>query len=329
MSRIQLAHGSGGRENQQLIEELFLAAFNNPILAELEDAAMIADGRLALSTDTFTVKPLFFPGGNIGKLAVAGTTNDLAMRGARPLYLTAAFIIEEGLEFSVLKDIVQAMHEELKVTGTRIVSGDTKVVPRGAVDQLMINTTGLGEILHPGCARNLAPGDRLLISGPMAQHGACIYAAREEIAVTGLESDCCSLWPAVEQLLNQDIPVHAMRDATRGGLGAVLNEWAQAGHCSLLLNESAVPCTDAVSGFCDMLGIDPYSLAGEGVFVLAVPPADASSAVEILRSGGHPHASEIGSVEPAGSRPRVVLKSAYATERLLEYPSGEILPRIC
>lgn len=329
MSLIQLAHGSGGRENQELIEEIFLAAFDNPILAELDDAALVDEGRLAFCTDTFTVKPLFFPGGNIGKLAVAGTINDLAMRGARPRYLTAAFIIEEGLELSMLRKVVGAMQRELSVTGARIVSGDTKVVPRGAIDQLMINTSGLGEVVRPTSAAGLVPGDRLLISGPVARHGACIYAAREEIAISGLESDCCSLWPAVEQLLAREVPVHAMRDATRGGLGAVLNEWASASGCSLTLSENRIPVTDAVAGFCEMLGIDAYSLAGEGVFVLAVPPEGVAPALAALHDTGHPLAVDIGTVDNRSGRPRVTLHSPYATQRLLEYPTGEILPRIC
>ncbi len=329
MNRIQLAQGSGGRENQLLIQELFLKYFDNPILAELDDAAVVECATTAVSTDTFTVNPLVFPGGDIGKLAIAGTTNDVAMRAARPEYLSVGFIIEEGLDMELLERIVASMSRELQVTGARIISGDTKVVPRGAVDRLMINTTGFGRVRADCSVKRISPGDHLLLSGPIAEHGACIYALREEIAIDGLRSDCRSLWPAVSALLEENLPLHAMRDATRGGLAAVLNEWAQQSSNSLFIEEKSIPISASVAGFAELLGIDPHTLACEGAFLLALPAAAGRRAVEILRRNGHPEAVLIGRVERKKQRPRVILESAYGTERLLDYPAGEILPRIC
>lgn len=329
MDTIQLSHGSGGLENQQLIRQLFFAAFDNPILAACEDAALINGGKLAVSTDSFTVSPLFFPGGDIGKLAVAGTLNDVAMRGARPEYLTVAFIIEEGVKMNILISIVNSMREELAVSGAQVIAGDTKVVPRGAIDQLMINTTGLGTIVRDSNARRIAVGDHLIISGDIARHGACIFAAREEIAITGLTSDCCSLWPAIAPLHEADLDIHAMRDATRGGISAVFNEWAQQTGLTFALLQDAIPVSSEVRGFAEILGIDPYILACEGVFVLAVAPQDSATVIELLHRHGHPQAALVGEVEMAQGTATVQLLSAYGTKRRMEYPSGEILPRIC
>ncbi|MBN1957794.1 MAG: hydrogenase expression/formation protein HypE [Desulfuromonadales bacterium] len=329
MSRIQLAQGSGGRENQQLIRDLFLKYFSNPILAQLDDAAVVECGTTAVSTDTFTVHPLEFAGGDIGKLAIAGTTNDVAMRAACPEYLSVGFIIEEGLETELLERIVASMSSELQVTGARIITGDTKVVPRGAVDRLMINTTGFGAVRADCSVKRIVPGDHILISGPIAEHGACIYAAREEIAIAGLTSDCQSLWPAVKALLDHEVPIHAMRDATRGGLAAVLNEWAEQSSTRLMMTEEVIPISEAVRGFTEILGIDPYILACEGAFLLSLPAENSSEAIDILHRCGHPDAVLIGQVENADNGPQVILTSAYGTQRLLDFPYGEILPRIC
>lgn len=329
MDTIELAHGSGGLENQQLIRELFFAAFDNPILAGCEDAALITGGTLAVSTDSFTVSPLFFPGGDIGKLAVAGTLNDVAMRGGRPQHLTVAFIIEEGLKMNTLIRIVKSMKEELSINGAQVIAGDTKVVPRGAIDQMMINTTGLGTIVRDCNTKRIAAGDHLIISGDIARHGACIFAAREEIALKGLTSDCCSLWPAVAPLLEAGLGVHAMRDATRGGISAVFNEWAQQTGLSFVLRQDEIPVNSEVRGFAEILGIDPYILACEGVFVLAVAPQDSATVIDLLHRHGHPQATLVGAVEVTQQQPTVLLLSAYGTRRRMEYPSGEILPRIC
>jgi hydrogenase expression/formation protein HypE len=329
MDTIELAHGSGGLENQELIRELFFVAFDNPILAGCEDAARIDGGALAVSTDSFTVSPLFFPGGDIGKLAVAGTLNDVAMRGARPEYLTVAFIIEEGLKMNTLSSVVKSMKEELRVSGAQVIAGDTKVVPRGAIDQLMINTTGFGSIVSDCNTRRIAAGDQVIISGDIARHGACIFAAREEIAIKGLTSDCCSLWPAIAPLLEAGLGIHAMRDATRGGISAVFNEWAQQTGLSFILRQDDIPVSSEVRGFAEILGIDPYVLACEGVFVLAVTPRDSAAVIDLLHRHGHPQAALVGTVEVAHQQPVVQLHSAYGTRRRMEYPSGEILPRIC
>lgn len=329
MSRIQLAQGSGGEESQQLIRNLFIKHFSNPILDELDDAAILDCGTIAVSTDTFTVSPLQFPGGDIGKLAIAGSVNDVAMRAAQPAYLTVGFVIEEGLEIALLEQIVASMSRELQVSGAQIVSGDTKIVPRGAVDQLLINTTAIGRVKGLCGVSRIESADQLLLSGPIAEHGACIYAAREEIAISGLQSDCRTLWPAVSALLEAGITIHAMRDATRGGLAAVLNEWSEQRSRELWLEEGAVPLSDAVRGFAEILGIDPFSLACEGAFVIALPASASARAITALQNAGHPQATMIGWVGGVSSAPRVVLQSAYGTERLLEYPVGEILPRIC
>ncbi|MBW6510282.1 MAG: hydrogenase expression/formation protein HypE [Desulfuromonadales bacterium] len=329
MDTIQLAHGSGGLENQQLIRELFFAAFDNPMLAACEDAALIEGGRFAVSTDSFTVSPLFFPGGDIGKLAVAGTLNDVAMRGARPQHLTVAFIIEEGLKVNTLASIVLSMKDELSISGAQVIAGDTKVVPRGAIDQLMINTTGFGAIVSDCNTRRIAAGDHLIISGNIARHGACIFAAREEIAIKGLTSDCCTLWPAIAPLLHAGLGIHAMRDATRGGISAVLNEWAQQTGLCLNIRQDDIPVSSEVRGFAEILGIDPYVLACEGVFILAVAPQDSTAVIDLLRHHGHPQATLVGTVGMAQQQPAVLLHSAYGTRRRMEYPSGEILPRIC
>ncbi len=326
---IQLAHGSGGLESQQLIRELFFAAFDNPLLAEAEDAALIDGSKLAVSTDSFTVSPLFFPGGDIGKLAVAGTLNDVAMRGARPEYLTVAFIIEEGLEIDVLRRVVSSMNKELAVSGARIIAGDTKVVPRGAIDQLMINTTGFGTLIRDCNMRRISAGDHLIISGPVARHGACIFAAREEISIKGLMSDCCSLWPAIAPLHEAGLDIHAMRDATRGGVSAVFNEWAQQTGLTFSLRQDDIPVSAEVRGFSEILGIDPYVLACEGVFVLAAAPVDSAAVIDLLHRHGHPQAALVGTAEVVQGQATVLLHSAYGTKRRMEYPSGEILPRIC
>ena len=330
--RILLAHGSGGLENHHLIQEMFVDAFSNPTLCAMDDAAVLQMGTMAVSTDSFTVSPLFFPGGDIGKLAIAGTTNDVAMRGAQPQYLSAAFILEEGLELDVLRRIVASMSAELAICGASIVTGDTKVVPRGAVDRMIINTTGFGRLIKDCSVSQIKAGDHIIVSGPIAQHGACIYAEREEIAINGLISDCSTLWPAVNTLLNADLNIHAMRDATRGGLSAVLNEWALQTGYNIMVQERSIPLTQQVEGFAELLGIDPYILACEGVFVLAVEPRDSSKVVELLHQEGHNSAALIGTVsekERTEKKSQVILHSAYNTQRLMEFPSGEILPRIC
>ena len=328
---ITLAQGNGGEENNELITKIFYKAFKNEILEKSEDAAVIHGGELAFSTDSFTVSPLFFAGADIGKLAVCGTCNDLAMMGAKPKYLTCSVIIEEGFEVESLERIVESMRRELEVNGAIVVSGDTKVVPRGSVDKIFINTTGIGEIEKKGISsNNITEDDVILLNRDIGCHGATIFAAREGIEMSSaLQSDCNSLYPQVKALLDADIKITAMRDATRGGVAAVLNEWAKQSNICIEVEEEKIPVSDEVKGICEMLGFEATALANEGTFVLAVKKEDASRAVEVLKKFDVcASAGIIGSVTCKHPK-KVILKSAWGTSRFLETPSGELLPRIC
>ena len=328
---ITLAQGNGGEENNELISKIFYKAFKNEILERSEDAAVIHGGELAFSTDSFTVSPLFFAGADIGKLSICGTCNDLAMMGAKPKYLTCSVIIEEGFEVEQLERIVESMKRELEVNGAVVVSGDTKVVPRGSVDKLFINTTGIGEIVKRGISsNNITSEDIIIVNRDIGCHGATIFAAREGIELSSaLKSDCNSLYPQVKALLDADVKITAMRDATRGGVGAVLNEWAKQSDICIEVEEESIPVSDEVKGICEMLGFEATSLANEGTFVLAVKKEDANRAVEILKGFEEcSNATLIGSVTDKHKK-RVILKSGWGTSRFLETPSGELLPRIC
>jgi hydrogenase expression/formation protein HypE len=326
---ITLAQGNGGEENNELIKKVFYKAFANEILERSEDAAVI--GNLAMSTDSFTVSPLFFAGADIGKLAVCGTCNDLAMMGAAPKYLTCSVIIEEGFEIESLERIVESMRQELAINGAVVVSGDTKVVPKGSVDKIFINTTGLGEIVHAGISsNNVSEKDVILINRDIGCHGATIFAAREGIEMSStLQSDCNSLYPQVKALIDAGIKITAMRDATRGGVAAVLNEWARQSNVCIEVEEAKIPVSDEVQGICEMLGFEATALANEGTFVLAVKKEDAQRAMEILKSfEACSMASQVGEVSQKYPQ-KVILKSPWGTSRFLETPSGELLPRIC
>ena len=328
---ITLAHGNGGAENNELITKVFYKAFKNDILSKSEDAAVIQNGTLAFSTDSFTVSPLFFNGANIGKLAVCGTCNDLAMMGAKPKYLTCSVIIEEGFEIRELEKIVKSMKDELEVNGVIVVSGDTKVVPKGAVDKIFINTTGIGEILYKGISsNNITENDLILVSRDIGAHGATIFAAREGMDLeTSLKSDCASLYPQVKALIDSGIKITALRDATRGGVSAVLNEWAKQSDICIEIEEEKIPICDEVKGICEMLGFEAMSLANEGTFVLAIPKDDALKALEVLQTFEYSKtASIIGKVTQQYEQ-RVILNSQWGTKRFLDVPTGELLPRIC
>ena len=328
---ITLAHGNGGAENNELITKVFYKAFKNDILSKSEDAAVIENGTLAFSTDSFTVSPLFFNGANIGKLAICGTCNDLAMMGAKPKYLTCSVIIEEGFEIRELEKIVKSMKEELEVNGAIVVSGDTKVVPKGAVDKIFINTTGIGEILYKGISsNNISENDLILVSRDIGAHGATIFAAREGMDLeTSLKSDCASLYPQVKALIDSGIKITALRDATRGGVSAVLNEWAKQSDICIEIEEEKIPVCDEVKGICEMLGFESLSLANEGTFVLAIPKEDAQKALEVLQTFEQCQtASIIGKVTQQYEQ-RVILNSQWGTKRFLDVPTGELLPRIC
>ena len=331
MSKITLAHGNGGAENNQLIKDVFYEAFKNEILEKSEDAAIIQNGKLAFSTDSFTVTPLFFAGANIGKLAICGTCNDLAMMGAKPKYLTCSVIIEEGFDMEELKIIVASMKEELVKNEAIIVSGDTKVVPKGSVDKIFINTTGIGEVLYSGISsNNITKDDLILVSRDIGRHGATIFSAREGIELSSeLKSDCASLYPMVKSLIDEGVKITALRDATRGGLSAVLNEWAKQSNVCIEVEEEKIPVCDEVKGICEMLGFEASNLANEGTFVLAIKNEDAQKAIEVLQKFENGKtASIIGKVSDLHLQ-KVILNSAWGTKRFLDVPTGELLPRIC
>ncbi len=326
---ISLAHGNGGAENNELIRDVFYKAFKNDILDKSEDAAIIEGGRLAFSTDSFTVTPLFFAGADIGKLAVCGTCNDLAMMGAKPKYLTCSVIIEEGFETRDLERIVRSMKKELEINGAIVVSGDTKVVPRGSVDKIFINTTGIGEVLQEGISsNNISCDDVILLSRDIGCHGATIFASREGIELSSsLMSDCTSLYPIVKSLIDEGIKITAMRDATRGGVSAALNEWSKQSNICIEIDEEKIAVSDEVMGLCEILGFDALSLANEGTFLLAVKKEAADKTVQILKSYNK-NASIIGKVTDKHLK-KVIINSAWGTQRFLDVPTGELLPRIC
>ncbi len=328
---ITLAQGNGGQENNELISKVFYKAFTNEILERSEDAAIICDGELAFSTDSFTVSPLFFAGGDIGKLSICGTCNDLAMMGAKAKYLTCSVIIEEGFSVRELEKIVRSMKKELELNGAVIVSGDTKVVPRGSVDKIFINTTGIGEVKKAGISsNNISEDDFILLNRDIGAHGATIFVEREGIEMSSaLESDCTSLFPQVQALIDGGVNITALRDATRGGVSAVLNEWASQSDVCIEIDEEKIPVSDEVAGICEMLGFDATSLANEGTFVLAVKKEDANKALEIFKTfEKSSQACIVGRVSDSHVK-KVLLHSAWGTKRFLDTPSGELLPRIC
>ncbi len=332
--RVMLAHGGGGKLTQELIEQLFVPEFRNPDLEQLHDGAMLTIGkeRLAFSTDSYVVHPLFFPGGSIGDLAVNGTVNDLAMCGARPLYLASAMIIEEGLSMDDLWRIVHAMQIAAHNAGVTLVTGDTKVVDRGKGDGIFITTSGIGVIppgidIHPRHAR---PGDVILVNGPIAQHGIAIMSVREGLQFdTTITSDTAALSGLVEAMLAAAPGIHVLRDPTRGGLASTLNEIAGQAGVGMTLQEDAIPIDEQVRGACELLGFDPLYVANEGKLIAIVDPADADRVLSAMRT--HPlgkRAAAIGEVA-AGPAGIVTLKSSIGSSRIVDMLSGEQLPRIC
>jgi hydrogenase expression/formation protein HypE len=331
---VLMAHGGGGRLMHQLVGKMFLTAFRNPVLEAMHDSSVFEPGgqRLAVTTDSYVVRPLFFPGGDIGSMSVHGTVNDLAMSGARPLYLSAAFIIEEGLPMDSLWKIVSSMRQAADRAGVHIVTGDTKVVDKGKGDGVFLNTTGIGVVDHrleiaPGSVRE---GDVILVSGDIGRHGMAIMAVREGLEFeSAIESDSASVAEPVLELIRAGLQVHCLRDLTRGGLTSVLNEIAEAANLSLSVEEKLIPVREDVRAACEILGLDPFQVACEGRFAAFLPASEAERALEILRkhevSAG---ACRIGSVAGQG-RMRVVLKSTIGSARILDMPSGEQLPRIC
>ena len=333
-SHVLLGHGSGGRMTAELIDKLFLPAFTNPLLAPLNDQAVfeIGSARLALTTDSFVVKPIFFPGGDIGSLAIHGTVNDLAMAGARPLYLTAGFLLEEGFALVDLERVVASMKQAADDAGVSIVTGDTKVVERGHGDGIYINTAGIGVIEH-GCQLSVdraQPGDAVLLSGPIGDHGVAVLAQRENLQFElPLQSDTAPLHELALSLPLSSGAIRCLRDPTRGGLATTVNEIASASSVGITLEESQIPVHEAVRGFCELLGLDPLYVACEGRLVAIVAPDRADNVLSILRS--HPlgkDAVRVGEVV-ADHHGTVVMESCVGGSRLVDLLSGEQLPRIC
>jgi len=331
--RVVLAHGGGGRLMHQLVRDVFLAAFGDPLQARGHDGAVVElGGRTALTTDAFTVRPLFFPGGDIGSLAVHGTVNDLAMCGARPLHLTASFILEEGLPLADLRRIVGSMAGAARQARVGIVTGDTKVVERGKGDGVFIAVTGVGRVesRHEIAAHRVRPGDALIVSGPVGDHGVAVMLAREDLAIEcDVTSDSASVAPPVLALLDAGIDVHCLRDPTRGGLATVLCEIASAARLGVHVVEAAIPVRPGVADACELLGLDPLYIACEGRFVAFVAGEDAELALEVLRhTPGGEEARRIGHVR-AEHPGVVVLEQPLGGERVLDMLTGEQLPRIC
>jgi hydrogenase expression/formation protein HypE len=332
--RVVLAHGEGGRLMRQLIERQILPTFDNRFLRTESDAAVLPaiQGPVAVTTDSFVVSPIFFPGGDIGKLAVFGTVNDLAVAGARPRWITLSLILEEGLEMSTLRYVLASVAAAAKQVGVLVVTGDTKVVPKGAADQLFINTTGIGEFIAPPPAgpSGLEVGDELIVSGPVGRHGMAVMSAREGIELEPAPiSDCAPLIDAVAALQKAKIPIRALRDATRGGLAAVLHEWADASDKTLVYDEDRLPVLPEVRGACELLGLDPVHVANEGTMVVAVPKEEARRAIEVLRTVQETAASALfGWVEGRGIA-AVAVERATGQRVPLDEPLGAPLPRIC
>jgi hydrogenase expression/formation protein HypE len=333
-SVITLAHGGGGRLTHQLIEKLFKPAFNNSELETQHDGAVfdVPYERLAFTTDSYIVRPLIFPGGNIGSLAVNGTVNDLAMCGARPLYLTAAFILEEGLPMETLWTVVQSMREAADHAGVKIITGDTKVVDKGKGDGIFINTSGVGIIehslnIHP---KNIQSDDVVILSGDIGRHGIAIMAAREGLGFQNqIESDCAAVSILIQSLIDADIEIHCMRDLTRGGLATALIELAQTARVSINIIESEIPVREDVKGACEILGLDPFYVANEGRFVVLVKARDVARTLEVLQKDELGSQAKIIGIVKEAPQEKVILKTKVGTSRMLDMLSGEQLPRIC
>ncbi|MFC1846422.1 hydrogenase expression/formation protein HypE [Chloroflexota bacterium] len=330
---ILLAHGSGSKLSHDLIEKKLLRPLNNPVLAKLDDSAVInLQGRLAFTTDSYVVSPIFFPGGDIGKLAVCGTVNDLAMSGAVPKYLSLSLIIEEGLTSGELDKVVGSIKAALEESGVGIITGDTKVVNRGNADKIFINTSGIG-VIPDGVdisGANAKAGDVIILSGPIGDHGIAVMSQREGLQFSvPVQSDCAPLNKMVSQMLEASLRIHCLRDPTRGGLATTLNELAGQSDTGIRIEEQKIPIKDGVRAACELLGFDPLYIANEGKLVAVVDPRDADSILARIKQ--NPYGSEavvIGEVTDE-HRGRVILKTRLGASRIVDMLSGELLPRIC
>ncbi|MGC8964840.1 MAG: hydrogenase expression/formation protein HypE [Brevinematia bacterium] len=333
LERIRLGHGGGGRLTNNLIEQVFKPIFSNEYLDKLHDGAIInlPQSKIAFSTDSYVINPIFFPGGNIGKLSITGTINDLAMCGARPMYFSLGLIIEEGFEIEKLRIILNSINEVAEKVGVFVVTGDTKVVNKGKGDGIYINTSGIGIIEHnmEVLPQNIRPGDVIVINGDVGRHGAAIMSLREGIEFeTTLESDCTELWTTVSNLIEKNIEIHCMRDLTRGGLVSALNEIAKASNLGIYVEEEKIPIIEEVKAVCEVLGLDPLYVANEGRFIAIVPEKYAEETALIMSSTLGTQASIIGKVVEE-NKGKVLMKSLIGSVRLLDMVSGEQLPRIC
>ena len=332
--RIVLAHGGGGSLTRELIEELFAPQLDNPALRTLDDSAVLdMNGHgYAFTTDSYVVKPYIFPGGDIGRLAVCGTANDLAMQGAQPHWLSLGFILEEGLPTADLAKVVGSIRQAAAEVGVEVVTGDTKVVERGRCEGLYINTAGIGRIVTRNWlgSANARPGDVVIVNGPLGEHGVAVMSSREGIEFqTSVVSDCAPLWPLVKEILGTGVEIHTMRDPTRGGLAAAVCDIARASGVGIRLNESAIPINPAVRGACDLLGLDPLTIANEGKLILFCRALDAERVLAAMK--GHPlgkNACVIGEVQDK-PKAMALLRTTIGGERIIDMPTGEDLPRIC
>lgn len=334
--QILLGHGSGGKLSHELIEKLFITYFHNDILAAQTDAAVLSLNaeNLAFTTDSYVVDPIVFPGGNIGKLSICGTINDLAVTGAEPKYISASFILEEGLPLSDLEEIVKSMANEAKSAGIQIVTGDTKVVNKGKCDKIFITTTGMGLLsskhTHIATGQTLQPGDSILINGYIGDHGVAVMAAREELEfTTEVKSDCASLHVLIQKVLDAGVKIKFMRDATRGGVATVLAELASKQNIGIEINEDTIPVQESVRGLCEIFGFDPLYVANEGKVVMIVAEEDSEKALQIMKNDPlGKKSTEIGNC--ISSHPRkVLLHTSIGGKRIVDMLTGEQLPRIC
>ena len=331
---VQMAHGAGGRLSQTLMQRVFMPHLHNAFLDLLDDQAKLdlPAGRTAYTTDTYVVSPVFFPGGNIGERAVNGTVNDLAVGGAKPMYLSAGFVLEEGFSLVELEIIVRSMAEAARKAGVMIVTGDTKVVGKGQCDKIFINTSGLGSVMagvNLSC-RNLQVGDTLILSGTVGDHGMAIMTSREELSFQSkITSDCAALNSMIIAVLDAVPAIHAMRDPTRGGVAATLNELAVSSAVGIEINELSIPVKPDVRGACELLGIDPLHVANEGKLVLSVASEYAEAVLDVLRSFEHGRDAVIIGEVVHEHHGMVVMRTAFGSRRIIDLPLGEQLPRIC
>lgn len=331
--KILLAHGGGGKLAHDLVEKSFVRALANPLLDKLDDSAVFdVSGKMAFTTDSYVVSPIFFPGGDIGKLAVCGTVNDLATSGARPMYLSLSFIIEEGLSLKELEKVVSSVQAAVGEAGVEIVTGDTKVVTRGSADKLFINTAGVG-VIPEGVnisGSNAKPGDKVILNGAIGDHGIAVVSKREGLSfTTKLKSDCAPLGGLVADMLKASPNIHALRDPTRGGLATSLNELAQQSKVSIRIEEKEIPVREEVLAACEMLGFDPLYVANEGKMIAIVPPEDADKVLKAVRQNKYGKDAAIIGEVGAENPGRVVMKTVLGSSRIVDMMVGDLLPRIC